>query len=504
MATNTTSPARTRFAPSPTGQMHIGGVRTALFSWLLARQTGGQFILRIEDTDRNRYVPGTEQSIMESLRWLGLDWDEGPDIGGPHAPYTQSERLELYQDATKQLLESGHAYEDDTTPEELEELRIAQQAAGKPPGYDNRGRYKTKEEIEASRAAGKPIVVRFKIPDLGTLKFQDAVLGEVEFDLSLLQDFVIMKSDGYPTYHLAHIADDRAMEITHVVRGPEWVPSTPRHVLILDALGWEKPEYIHVPLILGKDRSKLSKRHGAASALEYRDQGFLSGAVFNFLALLGWSPGDDTEIMTRDEIVERFSIDRILQSPSVFDNEKLAWMNGVHIRQTSVEDLLEPVAAVLEKPETEGGLPASVSRPVDRDYLKQLLPLVHERLKTLNEAAETLSFFFVDEISPDVEALPGRKSDSATAARSLEESLALVKTAEPFEPEHLEAEFRALADRLGVKAGPLFTPVRVAVTGSSMAPPLFDTIVGIGRERVIERIENAIALLNGAGPASDS
>lgn len=475
--------------------LHIGNVRTAIYSWLVARQTGGQFILRIEDTDRNRYTDGAEDVIFESLKWLGLDWDEGPDIGGSHEPYTQSKRLEFYKDITRQLVESGHAYEDDTTPEELEELRVRQKAAGKPPGYDNRGRFKSKEEIEASRAAGKPIVVRMKIPDHETLKFTDTVLGDVEFDLSLLQDFVILKSDGYPTYHLAHIVDDHMMKITHVIRGPEWIPSTPRHILIHRALGWDLPEYVHVPLILGKDKSKLSKRHGAVGVLEYRDQGFLPETVFNFLALLGWSPGNDLEVMSRDQITELFSVDRILQSPAVFDNEKLTWMNGVHIRQASVDDLLEKVAAVLEQPNSEGGLPDSVARPVDRDYLHRLIPLVHERLKTLNEATEALSFFFLDEVHPDVEALPGRKSDPATAIRSLEASLELIKTTENFEPDPLEAEFRALAEKLDIKVGPLFTPVRVAITGSAMAPPLFDTIVGIGKERVVERMEKALLLL---------
>jgi glutamyl-tRNA synthetase len=475
--------------------LHIGGVRTALYDWLLARKTGGQFVLRIEDTDRARYEAEALSSIMESLKWLGLDWDEGPDIGGPHAPYTQSERLEAYKAATQQLLDSGDAYEDDTTPEELEELRVRQKAAGKPPGYDNRGRYKTPEQIEESRAKGLPIVVRMKVPDQGTLKFNDAVRGDVEFDFSLLQDFVIMKSDGYPTYHLAHVVDDHEMQISHVIRGEEWIPSTPRHILIHQALGWESPVYVHVPLILGKDKSKLSKRHGAASALEYRDQGYLPEAVFNFLALLGWSPGDDTEVMSRDEIVERFSIERILQHPAVFDADKLLWMNGVLIRQMPISDLLERVIPILERQEAEGGLPDTTARPIDRDFLLTLLPLIQERIKTLNEVVGSLGFFFAEEVTPDVEALPGRKSDPATAARSLEASLELLKSAEPFDPEHLEAEFRKLAEKLELKPGPLFTPVRIAVTGSQMAPPLFDTIAAIGRERVIERIENAIQLL---------
>ena len=475
--------------------LHIGGVRTALYDWLLARKTGGQFVLRIEDTDQGRYEPAAEQSIVDSLKWLGLDWDEGPDIGGPHAPYTQSQRLELYHEEVKKLLASGAAYEDDTTPEELEELRARQKAAGTPPGYDNRGRYKTAEQIEASRAKGLPIVVRMKVPDSGTLKFNDVVRGEVEFDFSLLQDFIIMKSDGFPTYHLAHVVDDHEMGITHVIRGEEWIPSTPRHILIHQALGWDYPTYVHVPLILGSDRSKLSKRHGAASALEYRDQGYLPEAVFNFLALLGWSPGDDKEVMSRDEIVQLFSAERILQHPAIFDSEKLLWLNGVHIRNLAVDDLLERVLPVLERPAVDGGLPDNVARPLERDYVRKLLPLVHERLKTLTEATEALSFFFTDDVHPDPEAIPGRKSDPAAATKYLENSLELLKVVEPFEPEHLEAEFRSLAESLDVKPGPLFTPIRVAVTGSSMAPPLFDTISAIGRERVVARIEEALRLL---------
>lgn len=484
--------------------LHIGGVRTALYDWLLARKTGGQFVLRIEDTDRGRYEAEAEQSIVDSLRWLGLDWDEGPDIGGPHAPYTQSQRLELYQDSVKKLLASGAAYEDDTTPEELEELRQRQKAAGTPPGYDNRGRHKTAEQIEESRAKGLPIVVRMKVPDSGTLKFDDVVRGQVEFDFSLLQDFIIMKSDGYPTYHLAHVVDDHEMGITHVIRGEEWIPSTPRHILIHQALGWDYPTYVHVPLILGSDRSKLSKRHGAASALEYRDQGYLPEAVFNFLALLGWSPGDDTEVMSRDEIVQRFSVERILQHPAIFDSEKLLWLNGVHIRGLALDDLQERVLPVLERAEADGGLPDSVARPLNRDYVRKLLPLVHERLKTLNEVTESLSFFFVDDVNPNPEAIPGRKSDPATATGYLQKSLELLKTVEPFEPEHLEAEFRALAEKLDVKPGPLFTPIRVAVTGSTMAPPLFDTVSAIGRDRVMERIEKALQLLATQGSTTNA
>jgi glutamyl-tRNA synthetase len=475
--------------------LHIGGVRTALYAWLIARRTGGQFILRIEDTDQGRYDERAEQSIKDSLLWLGLEWDEGPDVGGPYGPYVQSQRLERYGEVARQLVESGFAYYDDTTPEELEELRVRQKAAGQAPGYDNRGRFKTKEDIEKSRAGGKPVVVRLKVPDNRKIKFDDTVRGEVEFDLSLLQDFIILKADGFPTYHLAHVVDDYDMKVTHVIRAEEWIPSTPRHVLIHEALGWETPVYVHVPQVLGKDKAKLSKRHGAASALEYRDQGFLPEAVFNFLALLGWSPGDDTEVMSRDEIISKFTLERILPSPAVFDMDKLTWLNGVHIRQLPVADLLERVMPFLERPEADGGLPDSVARPLDRSFVESLLPLVHERLKTLAEAAATLGFFFADDVRPNPADIPGRNSDPQKAIETLNASLELLKSAEPFEAGPLEEKFRALAESLGTKPGPMFTPVRVSVTGTTMAPPLFETIVAIGRERCVERIERAIKLL---------
>ena len=493
--TNSLPPVRVRYAPSPTGIPHIGNIRTALFCWLLARQTGGQFIVRIEDTDRSRYDTAAEKAIFESLKWLGLDWDEGPDIGGPHAPYTQSERQQTYIDAAEKLVEAGHAYYDDTTPEQLHALRERQRAAKQPPRYDGRGRHRSPEEIEESRQAGLPITIRLKVPDQGTTSFIDAVRGKVTFDLKEIDDFVILKSDQMPTYHLAHILDDHAMGITHVIRGDEWISSTPRHLVIHEALGIEPPIYVHVPLILGKDRSKLSKRHGATSALEYRDQGFLADAIFNFVALLGWSPGDDSEVMGRDEIVKRFSIDRINDSPAIFDSEKLEWMNGVYIRNMSADQLMDEILPFMERPESEGGLPDSVSRPIDRAYLRRLIPLVHERLKKLTEATETLDFFFADNVSPKAADLPGRKMDAEMTDRALIAALELCKSVAPFEPEHLEAEYRALAEKIEMKPGQLFSPIRVATTGKTFAPPLFDTMSAIGQERCIERIENALGVL---------
>ncbi len=493
--TSPTSPVRVRYAPSPTGIPHIGNIRTALFCWVLARQTNGQFIVRIEDTDRSRYDADAEKAIFESLDWLGLDWDEGPGKGGPHSPYVQSERQETYVAAAMQLVESGHAYFDDTTPEQLHALRERQRAAKQPPRYDGRGRHRSPQEIEESRQAGLPITVRLKVPDHGSVSFIDAVRGKITFELRELDDFVILKSDQMPTYHLAHILDDHAMGVTHVIRGDEWISSTPRHLLIHQALGIDPPTYVHVPLILGKDKAKLSKRHGATSALEYRDQGFLADAVFNFMCLLGWSPGDDTEIMTREQIVERFSIDRINDSPAIFDSEKLEWLNGVYIRNMDEQSLMARLLPFMERPEAEGGLSDTVERPIDRDYLMRLLPLVHERLKLLTEGTETLDFFFADNVSPAAEDLPGRKMDMEMTGRALAAAAELCRVTTPFEPEQLEAEYRALAEKIEMKPGQLFSPIRVAITGKTFAPPLFDTMAAIGQERCVARIENALKIL---------
>ena len=500
--TSPTTPVRVRYAPSPTGIPHIGNIRTALFCWVLAQQTEGQFIVRIEDTDRSRYEADAEKAIFDSLEWLGLGFDEGPGKGGPHAPYVQSERQQTYIDAAMQMIESGHAYFDDTTPEQLHALRERQRAAKQPPRYDGRGRHRSPEEIEESRKAGLPITVRLKVPEFGSVSFVDAVRGKITFELKELDDFVILKSDQMPTYHLAHILDDQAMGVTHVIRGDEWISSTPRHLLIHQALGIEPPEYVHVPLILGKDKAKLSKRHGATSALEYRDLGFLPDAVFNFMCLLGWSPGDDTEVMSREEIVKRFSIDRINDSPATFDAEKLEWMNGVYIRNMSEDQLMIELLPFMERPEAEGGLPDSVERPLDRDYFKRLLPLVHERLKLLTEGTDTLDFFFADNVNPAAEDLPGRKMDAEMTERALEAALGLSRTVSPFEPAHLEAEYRALAEKIEMKPGQLFSPIRVATTGKSFAPPLFDTMAAIGQERCVERIENALRILRSAAVAS--
>lgn len=488
----TETPARVRFAPSPTGVMHIGGLRTALYDWFLARKTGGQFILRIEDTDRNRYDPDAEWHIKESLKWLGLDLDEGPEIGGPYAPYTQSERLQLYQDAAERLIASGDAYYDDTTPEELAALRQRQQAAGQPPGYDNRGRYRTAEQIQESRDKGLEVVVRFKVPDHGELLVEDEVRGRLKFDLSLLQDFVILKSDGFPTYHLAHVVDDYEMGITHVIRGEEWIPSCPRHVLIQRALGIPTPKYVHVPLITAQDGAKLSKRHGAQSALEYRDAGYTPDAVLNYLALLGWSPGDDTEVMSRSEIASRFEIERILSHPAKFSAQKLEWMNQQHIMKADEDELAEMMMPYLERPEEEGGLLEEIDRPIDRSIVRAMVPVLRERIKVLPDVVDLIDFLFVDEVHPNPEEMIGRRMDEEMVFTSLNASIQALESLETFDGEAIEQALRGLTQSTGLKAGQLFTPIRVAVTAKRIAPPLFESIEVLGRQRTIERLRKGL------------
>ena len=489
-------PVRTRFAPSPTGLMHIGGLRTALYSWILARNAGGQFILRIEDTDRKRYDERAVDHIKDSLRWLGLDWDEGPDVGGPHVPYFQSERLRLYQESVDRLISTGAAYFDDTQPDELAALRQRQRAAGQAPGYDNRGRFRTEEQIEESRSRGLDINVRLRVPDQGTLECEDLNRGDLKFDLSLLRDFVILKSDGYPTYHLAHIVDDHAMGITHVVRAEEWIPSVPRHVLLHDALGIAKPSYVHLPLILGSDRSKLSKRHGAQSALEYRDLGYLPDAVLNYLALLGWSPGDDTQLMGRCEIVRRFSVDRVLRHPALFDPAKIESVNFQHVQQLSSREFTDYVMPILNAPYEDGGLPDIVERPVDDEIIRRLVPVLKERIRTANEVTALVDFFYVDAEVPRPEDMTGRRMDAEMVVMALKESRELLAGITPFDATSLDFELRRLATKTGMKAGQLFTPIRVAITGRRVAPPLFETLEVLGRETTLLRLERALDVMS--------
>ena len=482
---------RTRYAPSPTGTPHVGNLRTALFAWLLARRHGGQFLLRIEDTDQARLVPDAIDGIYGSLRWLGLDWDEGPDIGGPHAPYVQSQRLEMYQAAARRLIDQGDAYECWCSSERLDAVRAEQQRLKQPPKYDRRcredgGRAASRSEAEAE---GRASVVRFKTPLEGSVMLHDAVHGDSTFDLATLDDFVILKSDGFPTYHLAYIVDDEAMRITHVLRGSEWIPSAPRHLLVYRALGVEPPVIAHLPVILGPDGSKLSKRHGATTVFDYRDQGYLPDAMFNFLGLIGWSLDDKTDIISREQFIEHFSLDRVVASPGVFNIEKLTWMNGVYIRDMPEDRLMEIFAERLD-----ADLPATVARPVDRGVVGRVTPLIRERVKLLTEVVEYCDLFFIDDLTYARDELlgkayTGRPADARSALESAREAL---RGVEPWGHTGIEAALRALAETLGAKPGDLFALVRVAVTGKRVSPPLFETIDVLGRERSISRIDAAI------------
>ncbi len=491
---------RVRYAPSPTGAPHVGNIRTALFNWLFARHTGGTFILRIEDTDQARSVEGALDAIFASLEWLGLDWDEGPKVGGPHTPYIQSARLLLYQDVAQTLLQGGQAYGCYCTPEELADRRKSQQQQGQPPRYDRRCRNLSEAERKAREAAGLLRVVRFQTPLEGPpVTVHDLVRGDITVELSTLDDFVILKSDGFPTYHLANVVDDHEMDVTHVLRGEEWIPSTPRHLLLYDALGYPPPVFAHLPMILGPDRAKLAKRHGAASLLDYKADGYLPDAMVNFLALLGWSLDDKTEIISREELIRHFSPERIIRSPAIFNVEKLTWLNGTYIRQLPQESLAERLRDALEDLRSQEGAKDTLPAPVDRGYLTAIVPLVQDRLKTLKgeEVWELCSFFFVDTPAYPAKLPLPKGMDEETARHALESTVETLDPLEPFDSGALEDALRPLAEDLRLKTGALFGAIRIAVTGRAAAPPLFDTLAVLGKERVLHRLRHTIGLLSG-------
>ena len=491
---------RVRYAPSPTGDPHVGNIRQALWSWLHARHHGGQFIVRLEDTDQARAVPGSLERILDSLRWLGIDWDEGPDIGGPHAPYIQSERLDLYRAAAERLLAEGRAYRCFCTPDELTVLRKLQQAEHRPPGYEGKCRAIPPDDAQARAQAGEPSVVRFRMPDDGATTWSDALRGEITVENRLQEDFVIMKSDGFPTYHLAHIVDDHEMEITHVTRGEEWIPSTARHVRLYEALGYDRPIFVHTPVILGPDGGKLSKRHGAKFVLEYADEGYLPGALTNFLTTMGWALDDHTEIVSREELIESFDIMDLSVSPGLFDTQKLEWMNGVYLREMPAPQLADLFIERLER-----DLPPEAPRPVDRGLVERVTPLVRERVKLLSELAPLVDFFFLPVVTPAPaeDFLTKRfRDDAASAQRMLAAASDAVGALDAWTAAALEERLRALAEELDEKAGDLFMLCRLAVTGRRVTPPLFETMEIVGAERCLERIRAAEEALRATAPSA--
>ena len=495
---------RLRYGPSPTGDPHVGNIRTALWTWLHARRYGGAFIVRLEDTDQQRAIDGSLERILDSLRWLGIDWDEGPDIGGPYGPYVQSERLDRYRAAAERLLAGGDAYRCFCTPDELRERRERQREVGGPPGYDGRcGRLDAARSAERA-TAGDSHVVRFRMPDDGVTTFDDLIRGEITYENALLDDFVILKSDGFPTYHLAHVVDDHAMEITHVTRGDEWIPSTPRHVRLFDALHYQRPIFVHTPVILGPDGGKLSKRHGAKSVLDYADEGYLPEAVSNFLAIIGWALDDHTEILSPAQLIEAFDLADLNPSPAGFDTDKLEWMNGVYMRSLPEDELADRFVRRLER-----DLPADVRRPLDRALVEDFTPLIQERVKLLSDVAPMVDFFFAADIqTPPAEELlgkPYRKRQEAAAPALAAAIAALEPLATPdlWIAADLEAVLRTVAEETGERAGHLFTLVRVAVTGKAVTPPLFESMEIVGAEPCMERLRRAEGVLKAAFTAAD-
>ncbi|HET9015629.1 MAG TPA: glutamate--tRNA ligase [Thermomicrobiaceae bacterium] len=481
---------RVRFAPSPTGDLHVGGARTALFTWLFARHTGGDFILRVEDTDRRRYVEGSADGIVESLQWLGLTWDEGPVF--------QSERLPIYQEHARWLLDHGHAYECFCSPQRLDEVRAGQRARGEPPGYDRHCRNLSPDEVAAYRAEGITPVVRFKMPESGTTVVDDLIRGPITFENRLLEDPVILKSDGFPTYHLAAMVDDHLMEITHVTRAEEWLPSAPLHVQIIAAFGWEPPIFAHQPIILRPDgKGKLSKRDGSVGVLEYKRNGYLPEAMNNYLVLLGWSSGDQ-EFFTVDELIEKFSLEDVSASPARFSFDKLLWMNQHYINHVlSLEDLAARCVPYL----VAAGLvsPAAVD-PGSPEHarVREVVALVKDRLKTLTEVVELTSFFFTESTEEyEPATLVPRKVEPDAARNGLARARATLAEADFADEAGMEAALRGLAGELGLSAGQLFMPIRVAVTGRTVSPGLFETLRVLGRDRALARLDAAIAKLDG-------
>jgi glutamyl-tRNA synthetase len=488
-------PVRLRFAPSPTGPLHIGSARTALFNWLFARRHGGTFILRIEDTDRARFVPESQQDIMDGLSWLGIDWDEGPGVGGEYGPYYQSERTEMYQEWGHWLVEHDYAYKCWCPSERLKLVRQEQQGTGRKLGYDRHCRYMTAAQIAEMEASGKPYVIRFKIP-LGTptqsTVIHDMIRGDIVFEHDQLEDLILLKSDGFPTYHLANVVDDHFMAISHIVRADEWIPTAPLHVLMYDAFGWEKPIYAHAPLILNPSgKGKLSKRAQAfddagqkvlVQVREFRAAGYLPEAITNFLCNVGWAFGDNREVFSLDEASARFALEDVNPAPARLPYSKLEWLNGVYIRQMESEALAEAILSFL----VDAGL------EVDDETLLRATPLVQERLKTFADAVDWLNFFFQDDLHYEATSLIGKKMDAANSLMALQRAREMLVDLDNFDAETLDRYLRGLAPELNLKVGQLLGVIRVAVTGQKVAPPLFGVLAVLGREKTLARIEVAL------------
>jgi len=484
---------RVRFAPSPTGFMHVGNARTALFNYLFARHHGGKFILRIEDTDTERHSEEAVNVIYEALRWMGLDWDEGPDKGGEFGPYRQSERLDIYKKFIEELKEKGLVYECYCTQEELEEMRKEQLKRGEPPRYTGKCRHLTEEEKERLKAQGRKPVLRFKVPEDRIIRFKDLVKGDIEINSRQLGgDFVIVRSNGMPVYNFVVVIDDALMKISHVIRGEDHISNTPKQILIYEALGFEPPQFAHLPMILGPDRSKLSKRHGSTSVKEFRDKGYLSEAFTNFLALLGWYPKDGKEILSMEELIERFDIKDVSSAPAVFDTTKLNWMNQVYIRSYPIDKLTQLVIPYLER----AGFELS---GFDRKWLERAVEATREYFTTLSDAPEYLSLFLRDDFEIEKEAIDFIREDEKRL-KVIELFYEKVKEldSEEISPQAFKKLVKEVGKELGVKGKNLFMPIRIGLTGKMSGVELPVLVELLGRERLLQRLEWAFSKLKEA------
>lgn len=496
MTSNPNTPVRVRFAPSPTGRAHLGSGRTALYNYLLAKQSGGQFILRIEDTDQKRYLPEAEKELMEGLRWLGLAWDEGPDIGGPYEPYRQSERVDLYQHYARQLVENGRAYYCFCSPERLANLREERQAGeGSSKSYDGHCRDIPPEVADQRVASGESHVIRFKMPKEGSITVTDVLRGDITVENDSIDDYILVKSNGIAVYHLAVVVDDHLMKISHVLRTSEWLPTFPLHGHIYNALGWEQPTWVHPSIFLKPDgKGKMSKRDAEKLSesgqsifiTDLKESGYLPEAVVNWTALMGWSYDDHTEFFTLEDLVEKFSLEKLNPAPAAINFSKLDHFNGTHIRELDPADLAQRMKPFFER---EG------YTVKDDGKLTQIAEVLQVRLGTLAEAPEMAGFFFKEAIHPEPASLVGKNLTASESLNMARQIYQLLETLPDFTPESTNQPLRDLADKMGLKAGHVFGFLREATTAQKVSPPIFETMSIIGREKVLERVEKAIEIL---------
>ena len=486
-------PARTRFAPSPTGRMHLGSARTALYAYLLAHRTGGTFILRIEDTDQKRLVRGSEQELIDGLRWLGLEYDEGPDIGGPHGPYRQTERREIYNEYAWKLVELGHAFPCFCTQERLTMVRQEQLKNKQNPRYDGTCRNLDPEAARRRSQAGEPHVIRFKMPKEDSITTKDLLRGEIVTMNSALDDSVLLKSDGLPTYHLAAMVDDHLMEITHVIRSSEWLPSLPLHAHILRAYGWEEPEFVHLSIFLKPSgKGKMSKREGTQAIKDghsffvgdMKDLGYIPEGVLNWIVLMGWGVSEE-DVMSLDEMIARFDVNSLTPSPAAINYSKLDFFNATHIRRLDSEDLAARIKPYFIKENLE----------VDNDTLLKVIPLIRERLVTLDDCLPFAAWFFRETVEPKPEELVAKGLSAKQSAEIARQAYTILAALPAITHDQAEAPMRGLVEKLGLSPNQVFGILRVAVTGQTVSPPLFESMEVVGKEKVLIRIKTAIEIL---------